>query len=191
MKKLIVATGNPGKVQEMQEYLTGLPWELQLKPESIDVEETGNTFIANARLKASEVAKALGEWAIADDSGLTVDALDGAPGLYSSRYGKTDKDRIDRLLRELGDTKNRQAKFICAIAIASPDGKIVLATEGICPGEILHSSRGKGGFGYDPIFYVPTRQQTFAEMPAATKSEISHRGVAFAQLMPHLQKLSD
>ncbi len=191
MNKLIVATGNPGKVQEMQEYLTGLPWELQLKPESIDVEETGNTFMANARLKASEVAKALGEWAIADDSGLAVDALDGAPGLYSSRYGKTDKDRIDRLLRELGDTKNRQAKFICAIAIASPDGKIVLATEGICPGEILHSPRGDGGFGYDPIFYVPTRQQTFAEMSAATKSEVSHRGMAFAQLMPNLQKLSD
>ena len=191
MKKLIVATGNPGKVQEMQEYLTGLPWELQLKPESIDVEETGTTFIANACLKACGVAKALGEWAIADDSGLAVDALDGAPGLYSSRYGKTDKDRINRLLRELGDTENRQAKFICAIAIASPDGKIVLATEGICPGEILHSPRGKGGFGYDPIFYVPTRQQTFAEMSAATKGEISHRGVAFAQLMPNLQKLSD
>ena len=191
MKKLIVATGNPGKVQEMQEYLTGLPWELQLKPESIDVEETGTTFIANARLKASEVAKALGEWAIADDSGLAVDALDGAPGLYSSRYGKTDKDRIDRLLRELGDIENRQAKFICAIAIASPDGKIVLATEGICPGEILHSPRGKGGFGYDPIFYVPSRQQTFAEMSPAIKSEVSHRGVAFAQLMPNLQKLSE
>ncbi len=95
------------------------------------------------------------------------------------------------MLRELGDTENRQAKFICAITIASPDGKIVLATEGICPGEILHSPRGKGGFGYDPIFYVPTRQQTFAEMPAATKGEVSHRGVAFAQLMPHLQKLSD
>ncbi len=191
MKKLIVATENPGKMQELQEYLTGLPWELQLKPESIDVEETGTTFIANAHLKASEVAKALGEWAIADDSGLAVDALDGVPGIYSSRYGKTDADRISRLLRELGDTKNRQAKFICAIAIASPDGKIVLATEGICPGEILYSPRGKGGFGYDPIFYVPTRQQTFAEMSAATKSEVSHRGMAFAQLMPNLQKLSD
>ncbi len=191
MQKLVVASGNPGKVQELQEYLTGLPWELQLKPESIDVEETGTTFIANAHLKASEVAKALGEWAIADDSGLAVDALDGAPGIYSSRYGKTDADRINRLLKELGDTKNRQAKFICAIAIASPDGKIVLATEGICPGEILYSPRGKGGFGYDPIFYVPTKQQTFAEMPAATKGEVSHRGMAFAQLMPNLQKLSD
>ncbi len=189
VERLIVATGNPGKVQEIKEYLTGLPWELQLKPANLDIEETGTTFIANARLKASEVAKALGEWAIADDSGLAVDALNGAPGLYSSRYGKTDTDRINRLLTELGDTKNRQAKFICAIAIASPDGKIVLETEGICPGEILHSPRGNGGFGYDPIFYVPTKQQTFAEMSAAIKGKVSHRGVAFAQLMPDLQKL--
>ncbi|MCC0175529.1 RdgB/HAM1 family non-canonical purine NTP pyrophosphatase [Waterburya agarophytonicola K14] len=190
MKKLIVATGNPGKLTEMQKYLTDLPWQLALKPAELDIDETGTTFIANARLKAGEVARALGEWAIADDSGLAVDALDGAPGIYSARYGKTDQERIDRLLRELGDTHNRQAKFICAIAIASPDGKIVLETEGICPGEILTSSQGNGGFGYDPIFYVPSAQQTFAQMSPSTKGKISHRGIAFAQLMPDLQKLS-
>lgn len=190
VKKLVVATGNPGKVQEIQEYLAGLPWKLQLKPAQIDVEETGTTFIANARLKASEVAKALGEWAIADDSGLAVEALDGAPGLYSSRYGKTDEDRIDRLLRELGDESNRSAKFICAVAIANPHGKIILETEGICLGEILYSPSGDGGFGYDPIFYVPSEQKTFAQMPASTKAEVSHRGIAFAQLMPDLKSLS-
>ena len=188
--KLVVATGNPGKLVEMQEYLRDLPWELELKPGSIDIAETGNTFIANARLKASEVAKALGKWSIADDSGLAVDALDGAPGLYSARYGNTDAERISRLLTELGDTSKRQAKFICAIAIANPEGKIVLETEGICPGEILKSPRGTGGFGYDPIFYVPSQQQTFAEMSPATKGRISHRGVAFAQLMPELKQLS-
>ena len=188
--KLVVATGNPGKLVEMQEYLQDLPWELELKPESIDIAETGNTFIANARLKASEVAKALGKWSIADDSGLAVDALDGAPGLYSARYGNTDAKRISRLLTELGDTSKRQAKFICAIAIANPEGKIVLETEGICPGEILKSPRGAGGFGYDPIFYVPSQQQTFAEMSPTTKGRISHRGVAFAQLMPELKQLS-
>lgn len=190
VRKLVVGTGNPGKLNEMQEYLTDLPWDLQLKPADLDIEETGTTFIANARLKASQVAKALGEWAIADDSGLAVDALNGAPGIYSARYGKTDQERINRLLVELGDSANRQAKFICAIAIASPDGKIVLETEGICPGEILHSPRGNGGFGYDPIFYVPSQQQTFAEMSPETKGENSHRGIAFAQLMPDLQKLS-
>lgn len=188
--KLVVATGNPGKLVEMQEYLSDLPWELELKPGSLDIAETGHTFIANARLKASEVAKALGKWSIADDSGLAVDALDGAPGLYSARYGNTDAERISRLLTELGDTSKRQAKFICAIAIANPEGKIVLETEGICPGEILKSPRGAGGFGYDPIFYVPSQQQTFAEMSPATKGRVSHRGVAFAQLMPELQQLS-
>ncbi|MGB5768958.1 MAG: non-canonical purine NTP pyrophosphatase, partial [Crocosphaera sp.] len=98
MRKLIVATSNPGKLQEMQEYLTGLDWELQLKPAAIDIEETGETFLENAILKASQVAKALGEWAIADDSGLVVAALNGAPGLYSARYGNSDQARIDRLL---------------------------------------------------------------------------------------------
>jgi XTP/dITP diphosphohydrolase len=190
VKKLVVATGNPGKLEEMQEYLGNLPWELALKPAEIDVNETGTTFIANARLKASEVAKAVGEWSIADDSGLAVDVLDGAPGLYSARYGKTDLDRINRLLKELGDNQNRQAKFICAIAIANPEGEIILETEGICRGEILNSPLGQGGFGYDPIFYVPSQQQTFAEMPAETKSKISHRGVAFSQLMPELKQLS-
>lgn len=190
VRKLIVATGNPGKLQEMQEYLTGLPWQLELKPAELDIEETGTTFIANARLKASEVARAIGKWAIADDSGLAVDALGGAPGLYSSRYGKTDEERINRLLRELGDTDNRQAKFICAIAIANPDGQIILETEGICPGEILNSPCGDNGFGYDPIFYVPSQQETFAEMSPETKSRVSHRGIAFARLMPDLQKIS-
>ena len=189
IEKLVVATGNPGKLAEMQEYLTDFPWQLELKPADLDIEETGTTFIANARLKASEVAKALGEWAIADDSGLAVDALDGAPGIYSARYGKTDGDRINRLLKELEDKNNRQAQFICAVAIASPDGEIALETEGICQGEILTAPQGDGGFGYDPIFYVPSLQQTFAQMSAATKGEISHRGIAFAQLMPNLKQL--
>ena len=191
VKKLVVATGNPGKLEEIQEYLIGLPWKLELKPAEINVDETETTFIANARLKASEVAKAVGKWTIADDSGLAIDALNGAPGIYSARYGKTDKDRIERLLKELGDTDNRQAKFICAIAIANPEGKIVLETEGRCHGKILESPRGNNGFGYDPIFYVPSQQQTFAEMSSKTKSNISHRGVAFKQIMPELKQLSN
>ena len=189
VQKLVVATGNPGKLVEIQEYLTDLPWQLELKPNNLDIEETGTTFIANARLKAVGVAQALSEWAISDDSGLMVDALDGAPGIYSARYGQTDADRIARLLRELGDNTNRQAQFICAIAIANPNGDIALETQGICPGEILTTPRGDGGFGYDPIFYVPGENQTFAEMSAATKNRISHRGLAFAQLMPKLRML--
>ena len=102
MTILVVATGNPGKVREMQEYLGDVDWQLELKPPELEIEETGKTFMANAQLKASEVAKAIGKWAIADDSGLEVAALGGAPGVYSARYGKDDRDRIKRLLRELG-----------------------------------------------------------------------------------------
>jgi XTP/dITP diphosphohydrolase len=189
MKKLIVATGNPGKLREMSEYLVGLDWELQLKPEDLEIEESGSNFPENAAIKASQVAKAVGEWAIADDSGLAVEALNGAPGLYSARYGRTDGERIERLLRELGDAENRRAQFICAVAVACPDGSIALETEGICQGEILQQPRGTHGFGYDPIFYVPGLQQTFAEMPAEVKREVSHRGRAFAVLLPKLKKI--
>lgn len=189
MKKLIVATSNPGKLQEIQEYLTGLSWELTLKPAELDIEETGATFIENAIIKASEVAKALGEWAIADDSGLAVEALLGAPGIYSARYGKTDLERIDRLLKELDNNPNRQAQFICAIAISRPDGTIALQTEGVCHGEILTATRGNNGFGYDPIFYVPSQQQTFAEMSTEMKNRVSHRGLAFDRLLPQLKEL--
>jgi XTP/dITP diphosphohydrolase len=185
-KLLVVATGNPGKLREMQAYLADFGWELTLKPADLEVEETGSTFAANAWLKASQVAKATGNWAIADDSGLQVDALDGVPGVYSARYGKTDAERISRLLEELGDEPNRQAQFVCAVAIASPDGVIVLQAEGICRGEILHTPRGAGGFGYDPIFYVPAYKMTFAEMTPELKREISHRGQAFQRLLPQL-----
>ncbi len=189
MPVLIVATGNPGKLKEMQAYLTDGGWDLRLKPPELEVEETGQTFAENAALKASQVAQATGEWAIADDSGLEVETLNGAPGLYSARYGKTDADCIQRLLTELQGNPKRQARFVCVVAIARPDGAIVLQAEGICPGEILTAPRGQGGFGYDPIFYVPQQQMTFAEMPAAIKHEISHRGQAFAQLLPQLPQL--
>ncbi|MDB9527439.1 RdgB/HAM1 family non-canonical purine NTP pyrophosphatase [Oscillatoria sp. CS-180] len=189
MTTVIVATGNPGKLHEMQTYLTDLDWELALKPAEIDVEETGTTFLENACLKASEVAKATGEWAIADDSGLMVDALNGAPGLYTARYGRTDVERIERLLRELSEVSNRAAQFVCAIALSQPDGTIALQTEGTCPGEIADQPSGTGGFGYDPVFYVPSVGKTFAEMSREEKDRLSHRGVAFAQLMPKLRSL--
>lgn len=189
MTLLVVATGNPGKLREMQTYLTDLGWELQLKPPELEIEETGDTFSANACLKASQVAKATGEWAIADDSGLQVDVLDGAPGLYSARYGKTDPERIERLLSELGNELDRGAQFVCVVAIARPDGAIALQAEGICRGEILSAPRGTGGFGYDPIFYLPEQGLTFAEMKPDMKRRFSHRGKAFESLLPQLSKL--
>jgi len=189
MTTVVVATGNPGKLAELKDYLKELDWTLALKPKDIEVEETGATFIENARLKASEVAIATKSWAIADDSGLSVAALDGAPGVYSSRYGDSDAGRINRVLRELGDEKNRQAEFVCAIALSKPDGTIALETEGRCPGSILTEGQGAGGFGYDPIFFVTTQGKTFAQMSNAEKERFSHRGIAFDQLMPKLKQL--
>jgi len=186
---VVVATGNPGKLQELQVYLQGLDWELALKPDELDIDETGETFLANARLKARGVALATQQWSIADDSGLVVDALKGAPGIYSARYGATDEERIHRVLRELGTETHRQAQFVCAIVLAKPDGTIALEAEGICPGEILYHPKGNAGFGYDPIFYVPEVGLTFAEMSAIQKHELSHRGRAFALLQPSLQQL--
>ena len=187
-KLLVVATSNPGKLREMQAYLADSDWELRLKPAELEIEETGDTFAANAYLKASQVAQETGSWAIADDSGLQVDALNDAPGIYSARYGETDTERIARLLRELGDSPNRKARFVCAVVVASPDGVIQARSEGICRGEILSASRGSGGFGYDPIFYVPVQRMTFAEMAPELKHKISHRGQAFQALLPQLAR---
>jgi XTP/dITP diphosphohydrolase len=189
MKTIIVASHNPGKIGELQAYLQDLDWHLQLMPAEIDIDETGTTFAENACLKATTAAKRCGEWAIADDSGLRVDGLGGAPGIYSARYGRTDTDRIQRLLTELGQNPNRQAQFVCVLAFANPEGEIVLQATGICPGEILTTPRGSGGFGYDPIFYVPELQLSYAEMSAAQKHQISHRGRAFQQLLPQLAGL--
>ena len=189
MTTVVVATGNPGKLAELKDYLQVLDWTLALKPKDIDVEETGETFIENARLKASEVAIATKSWAIADDSGLSVKALNGAPGVYSARYGDSDADRNSRVLCELGDETDRRAEFVCAIALARPDGTIALETEGRCPGSILTAGQGAGGFGYDPIFYVQTQGKTFAEMSDQEKERYSHRGIAFDQLMPKLKTL--
>jgi XTP/dITP diphosphohydrolase len=189
MKTLVVATTNPGKVQEMQKYLAESSWELELMPSDLEIEETGETFAANACLKATQVAKALGKWAIADDSGLSIAALNGAPGVYSARYAKTDRERIERVLKELADSSDRQAEFICSIAVAQPDGNIVLLIEGKCLGEILTEPRGDRGFGYDPIFYVPQAQLTFADMTPEMKRSYSHRGKAFEQILPQLSKL--
>jgi XTP/dITP diphosphohydrolase len=192
MPSLVVATSNPGKLKEMQAYLTDpelAGWQLTLKPESLEIEETGTTFLENACIKASQVAKALNEWAIADDSGLSVDALNGAPGLYSARYAATNEARIERLLSELKDVESRSARFTCAIAVARPDGSIALQSEGVCPGEILREIRGSGGFGYDPVFYVPEQGLTFAEMSSEQKHRLSHRGRAFQALIPQLKEV--
>ena len=192
---LVIASGNAGKVREFSHLLADLGLEIRAQPEGFAVEENGHTFAANARLKATAVAQATGHWALADDSGLCVEALGGAPGVHSARYAASDGARIQRLLDELeqagaaSGVDNRRAEFVAALAVADPSGTVSLEVEGRCPGQILRSPQGEGGFGYDPVFFVPETGQTFAEMDRALKGKIGHRGRAFALLQPQLQAL--
>ncbi|MFM7676434.1 MAG: RdgB/HAM1 family non-canonical purine NTP pyrophosphatase [Synechococcus sp.] len=194
---LVIASGNADKLREFTALLAdpslGVPLEVQPQPPGLEVEETGSTFAENARLKAEAVARATGHWALADDSGLSVAALGGAPGVYSARYGATDADRIERLLRELaeaapgdGASDDRRARFTAALALADPAGRTVLEVEGVCEGEILPAPRGAGGFGYDPVFLVPELGLSFAEMDPDQKRRCGHRGRALAALLPRL-----
>ena len=191
---LVIASGNAGKVREFAALLADLPLEVRPQPEGLEVEETGATFAENARLKAEAVARATGCWALADDSGLAVDALGGAPGVLSARYAPSDAERIARLLTELAaagasEAHRRGAAFIAALALADPSGMVQLAVEGRCAGRIIEAPRGVGGFGYDPVFLVPELGLTFAEMDKATKGRVGHRGRAFALLEPELRQL--
>lgn len=191
---LVIASGNAGKVREFGALLADLPLQTRAQPEGLEVEETGSSFAANARLKAVAVARATGCWALADDSGLSVEALGGAPGVHSARYADSDPARISRLLRELDaagahTTAARSARFTAALALADPNGQVVLEVEGHCPGTILEAPRGEGGFGYDPVFFVPELGLSFAEMDKAQKAACGHRGRAFAVLQPQLQAL--
>ena len=186
---LVIASGNLGKIKEFRQLLSYLPITVNGQPESVQVEETGQTFMENARLKALSVAHATRKWSLADDSGLSVDALFGAPGVHSARFASSDDERIRRLLREMEHVDVRSAHFISAICIASPKGEILLEVEGKCEGMITKEPRGNKGFGYDPIFEVLDTGLTFAEMEASDKQSFSHRGKAFKLLEPGLKKL--
>ncbi len=187
-RPLILASSNSGKWREFNAFfqLHAPAWELRPMPAELTVEESGSTFAENALLKAKAVAESLGEWAIADDSGLAVEALGGAPGIHSARYAPNDAARIQRLLREMEGIPNRKASFHCAIALVDPQGQVRALVEGICHGEILARPRGEGGFGYDPLFWVPEVGLTFAEMSPAQKEALGHRGQALRALQEQL-----
>ena len=189
MKTLVIASSNPGKIHEFESLLRSLPINVRPQPKGLDVEETGSTFAANAQLKAKAVACVTGEWALADDSGLSVDALDGAPGVHSARYAASDPERIERLLNALKNCSKREAHFCAALCIAAPDGRVLLEVEGRCQGRITTAPRGDQGFGYDPIFEVDQTGMTFAEMALAEKKQHGHRGRAFTALEPQLREL--
>jgi len=185
---LVIASRNEGKIEEFKKLLKGFPLNLLIQPEDFEIEETGKTFKENARIKAVAVSKETGNLSLADDSGLSVQVLGGAPGVYSSRYAKSDKERIEKLLAELKPFSNRKAKFECALCIADGE-KILVEVTGFCEGNITFSPRGKNGFGYDPIFEVFQLGETFAEMNYDTKKFVGHRGNAFKLLKPELENL--
>jgi XTP/dITP diphosphohydrolase len=189
--KFVLASHNPGKLAEMQSILSGYGVEVVSPAEvgvSLEVEETGGTFGENAMLKAKAYCEASGLPAIADDSGLCVDALNGGPGVYSARYGGEDLDDRGRcmlLLSNLRGQTTRAAHFSCAIACAFPDGR-TLTTEGRCDGAIAFAPLGDGGFGYDPLFLLTEKGKTFGQLSPEEKSAVSHRGKALAAFAAEL-----
>jgi len=190
MKKILyLASKNLGKISEYKKLLLDVNCQLALQPDSIDVVESGKTFRENAVKKACEVSKKLNNFAIADDSGLCIEALNGSPGIYSSRYANNDRDRIRRVLSELKGIDNRNAYFVANVCVATPEGEVILDIEEKCFGTILTGTRGTNGFGYDPIFEEFSSRLTFAEMPNDIKDNLSHRGKAIAKLIPELKKI--
>jgi len=194
LRRLLVATRNRGKLRELRELLGGAEWELEAldtHPEVPECEETGETFDRNACLKAASAARAAGMWALGEDSGLAVDALGGAPGVRSARYaGGHGDDRANnaRLLRELEGEPRRGARYVCALALADPEGRIAATASGRCEGEIAFAPRGGGGFGYDPLFLPASRPGfSMAELTPEQKHAIGHRGQALRAFVPRLR----
>lgn len=192
---LLIATNNPGKRVEFEALLAGLPARLMAPAVlglTLNVEETGATYAENARLKAEALARASGLLTLGDDSGLEVAALGGRPGLHSARYagaGASDADRRRKLMHELRRVPApRPARFVAVVAVARP-GLATREFEGVVEGEVILEERGEGGFGYDPLFYLPTYEATMAELPEDLKNSLSHRARAVAAALPYLQSL--
>ena len=192
--ELLIATTNRGKVRELTEIFSGLVPRLRSLSEfaaTPEAEETGATFEENAVIKARHYSSHTGLWTLADDSGLEVEALGGAPGVFSARYGganATYPERIARLLGEIAQTgdRARRARFVCVIALAAPADETVRAFTGECRGHIAHAPRGTGGFGYDPVFVPDGHAQTFGELPADVKQTLSHRARAAAKVRDYI-----
>lgn len=195
--KVILASKNPHKLTELSAILSQHGFEIALESEyglDIDVDETGTTFEENSLLKAEAVMKASGLPVLADDSGLMVDELDGAPGVYSARYGhkSSDGERTAFLLENMKDVPDdkRTAKFVCVITCLWPDGRKIVA-RGECPGVITREVHGENGFGYDPVFYLPELGMTYAELPSEQKNAISHRARALQEFCRKYQQMQE
>jgi XTP/dITP diphosphohydrolase len=190
--RVVIATNNRNKLRELSELAADEPWlELDLAPQGFNPKETGTTFVDNAKIKAKAAALATGLTAVADDSGLIVEAINGRPGIKSARYCEgTDADRAAKVLSELEAVpeSKRQAAFMCAMVVCTPDGNVAYTSIRAWEGTIAMEARGANGFGYDPIF-VPNRSQvTAAELSAEEKNKVSHRALAWRQVVQYLKK---
>ncbi|MGV3041644.1 XTP/dITP diphosphatase [Staphylococcus rostri] len=190
MAEIVIASSNQGKINDFKTiFVNDQVIGINELIADFDVEETGTTFEENARLKSEAAAKALGKTVIADDSGLEVAALNGEPGIYSARYAgeaKNDEANIDKLLEKLGSQTQRDARFVCVISMTTAEGDTHTFT-GTIDGEITLQRNGENGFGYDPVFYVPSKNKTMAQLTATEKAEISHRRKAIDQLQAFIQ----
>lgn len=187
--KIVLASSNKHKVKEINAITKGLGIEFILPPAGFDPIEDGNTFEENSLIKA-RVAWELGKtWTLADDSGLCIDALNGAPGIHSARYADTPQARIDRVLKEMNGIKNRSARFKCCMTLLNPSGEVAFSYTGVCEGSIINEQRGVNGFGYDPIFLLEDSHRTMAELSENEKNKVSHRGKALNQILNYLKTL--
>ena len=184
--KIVSATGNPHKLKEIQEIAGDGDIEFVLPAKGFNPVEDGETFEENSLIKAREAAKLSGNYSLADDSGLCVDALNGAPGIHSARYADTAQARIDKLLNALDDCENRSAKFVCAMTLVDGEGNLIYQTRGECRGEISRKQSGTNGFGYDPVFLVE-KNRTMAEMSEDEKNLVSHRGKALRDVIKFIK----
>ncbi len=198
VKELLIATTNSGKFAELRQMLDNPRIDLKRLddfPSVVDVDETALSFAGNASLKACGYALQTGVATIADDAGLEVNALNGRPGVLSARYGGDTSfaEKMKLLLTEIeqSGTGDRQARFVCSIAISDKNGTLIHSEEGVCTGTIAREPRGDGGFGYDPIFVPSGYEETFGELRETIKREIGHRGRAFAKILPYLQHFMD
>lgn len=190
-REIVIASKNAGKIREIRQIYSDLPVLVLEVPDLAETVEDGATFAQNARKKALEAARHTGKWALADDSGLEVDALGGRPGIHSARWsGRGDEANNEKLLAELRDVPApaRTARYRAVVVVALPDGRVVAEADGACEGVIGFDRRGSGGFGYDPLFVVPQFGRTMAELDAATKNAISHRGEALRRLREPLTR---
>lgn len=185
--KIVFATGNKHKLQEINEISKGSGIEFVLPPDGFNPIEDGKTFEENSQIKAIEAARLSNCIALADDSGLCVEALDGAPGIHSARYAETPQARIDKLLDNLKQVDNRKAQFVCVMTLVDANGKILTQVKGVCNGKIATTQSGTNGFGYDPVFVVDNYEITMADMSEELKNKVSHRYNALKKVLLYIK----